>query len=101
MLVVQVNIIVKNEFINEFIKATIKNAGKSVLEKGIARFDFFQHQEDPTKFLLIEAYRNANASAEHKETNHYKIWKSTVEEMMAGPRFSAKYCNIFPNDEAY
>lgn len=101
MLVVQVNIIVKKEFIKEFISATVENASNSTHEKGIAHFDFFQNQEDPTKFILLEAYRNDNAPAEHKETDHYKKWKSTVEEMMAEPRYSIKYFNIFPDDKDY
>ena len=99
MLVVQVNIDVKKEFVNDFITATKENASHSINEKGIARFDFFQNQEDTSKFILIEAYRYDNAPAEHKETDHYKNWKSTVESMMAGPRFSIKYLNILPNDK--
>ena len=101
MLVVQVNINVKKEFIKEFISATVDNASNSTHEKGIARFDFFQNQEDPTKFILFEAYRNANAPSEHKETDHYKKWKSTVKVMMSDPRYSIKYSNIFPNDKDY
>lgn len=101
MLVVQVNIVVKKEFIKAFITATEENAINSVHEKGIARFDFFQNQYDPARFILIEAYRDANAPAEHKESKHYKKWKDTVEEMMAEPRNSVKYANVFPDDKEY
>jgi len=101
MLVVQVNIVVKKEFIKEFISATVENTSNSIHEKNITRFDFFQSQDDPTKFMLIEAYRDANAPAEHKETDHYKKWKGTVEEMMAEPRYSIKYSNILPIDKDY
>jgi autoinducer 2-degrading protein len=101
MLVVKVNLIIKNEFIDKFISATVENTRNSINEKGIARFDFLQNQEEPTRFILIEVYRNANAPAEHKETDHYKKWKRTVEEMMAEPRYSTKYFNIFPADKDY
>jgi (4S)-4-hydroxy-5-phosphonooxypentane-2,3-dione isomerase len=98
MLVVQVNLLIKNEFINDFIDATKENALNSIKEKGIARFDFFQNQDDPAKFILIEAYRNNDAPVLHKETEHYKKWKSAVEAMMAEPRYSIKYKNILPTD---
>ncbi len=101
MLVVQVNILVKKEFVEDFIAATIENARASIKEKGIARFDFLQDQDNPEKFILIEAYRKDDAPAEHKETAHYKKWKSTVESMMSEPRFSEKYRNIMPNDNEF
>jgi len=99
MLVVQVNVHVKEDQIERFIKATEENVRNSILEKGVARFDFFQNQEDPSKFILIEAYRDENAPAQHKETEHYKKWKSSVELMMLEPRFSIKYSNILPIDK--
>ena len=99
MLIVQVNIGVKKDFIEDFIKATKENASYSINEKGIARFDFYQSQDDPAKFILIEAYRHENAPSEHKTTEHYIKWKGTVETMMAEPRFSNKYSNILPNDD--
>lgn len=101
MLVVQVNIVVKKDQIDNFIQATKENVSHSINEKGVARFDFFQSQEDPAKFILMEAYRNENALAEHKETDHYQKWKATVEPMMAEPRLSIKYANILPNDKDY
>ena len=98
MLVVQVNVHVKEDQIEEFIKATEENVKNSIKEPGIARFDFFQNQEDPTRFILIEAYRDENAPVKHKETEHYKKWKAHVEPMMSEQRFSIKYSNILPND---
>jgi quinol monooxygenase YgiN len=101
MLVVQVNVHIKEDQIEEFIKATKENVSHSINEKGIARFDFLQNQDDPARFILFEAYRNENAPAEHKETDHYRKWKATVEPMMVEPRFSIKYSNVLPNDKDY
>jgi quinol monooxygenase YgiN len=101
MLVVQVNIHVKDDQIDEFITATKENVRNSINENGIARFDFFQNQQEPAKFILLEAYKTENAPAEHKETDHYKKWKTTVEPMMAETRFSIKYSNILPIDKKY
>ena len=99
MLVVQVNVHVLEDQIGKFIEATNENVKNSILESGVARFDFFQSQEDPARFILIEAYRDGTAPAKHKETDHYKKWKAAVEPMMAEPRFSIKYSNILPIDE--
>ncbi len=101
MLVVQVNINVKEESVDAFIAATKENVSRSIKEKGIARFDFLQNRDEPTKFILIEAYRYENASAEHKETDHYKKWKSIAEPMMAEPRYRVIFSNILPEDAEY
>ena len=70
-------------------------------EPGIARFDVIQQTDDPTKFILIEIYKTAQAPAAHKETAHYARWRDTVTEMMAEPRQGIKYTNIFPTDETW
>ena len=101
MLVVLVNVLVKPECIESFKEATAANAMDSSKEPGIARFDFHQSQDNPAQFVLIEVYRNADAPARHKETAHYNKWRSTVEPMMAEPRKSTKYTNLFPADSAW
>ena len=101
MLIVQVYVHVKSDSIEAFRAATIDNATHSVQEPGIARFDVLQQQDDPTRFLLTEVYRSVEATAAHKETEHYKRWRDTVADMMASPRTSVKYANICPTDEAW
>jgi len=98
MLVVHVQIHVKPESVEAFKQATIANARESLKEPGIAGFDFVQQQDDPTRFVLVEAYRVAEAPAAHKETRHYQIWRDTVAPMMAEPRTSVKFGNVFPED---
>ena len=53
----------------------------------------------PGRNGLIEVYRGESAPGEHKKTAHYQTWRDTVAEMMAEPRSSVKYDNIFPDDE--
>jgi len=98
MLIVLVHVNVKPEFVEEFKRVTIENARNSVKEAGIARFDVIQQTDDPTKFILVEVYKTAQAPAAHKETSHYERWRDTVAEMMAEPRQGIKYSNIFPED---
>lgn len=101
MLVVHVQVRVKHEAIEAFKAATLANARASVQEPGIARFDVVQQADDPTRFVLVEAYRDAAAPAAHKETAHYATWRDTVAPMMAEPRSSVKYANVFPADSAW
>lgn len=99
MLIVHVHVRVKPESIEAFRRATVENARQSVREAGIARFDVLQDSNEPERFLLVEVYRNAEASAQHKETPHYQTWRDAVADMMAEPRKSVKYSSVFPSDE--
>src|SRR5688572_24396035 len=98
MLVVHVHVQVKPESVEAFRAATVANAEASVKESGIARFDVVQQLEDTTRFVLVEVYRNEQAPAQHKETAHYAKWRDTVAPMMAQPRSSVKFLNVFPAD---
>jgi autoinducer 2-degrading protein len=55
----------------------------------------------PGRNVLIEVYRGPDDPAEHKKTAHYQTWRDTVAEMMAEPRSSVRYDNIFPDDLAW
>lgn len=101
MLVVHVHVHVKSDSVEAFKNATVANARESIKEPGIARFDFAQQQEDPTRFVLVEVYRTAEAPAAHKETRHYQIWRDAVAPMMAEPRSSVKFTNVFPADSGW
>jgi autoinducer 2-degrading protein len=99
MLVVHVHVHLKPEYVEAFKQASLVNARESVREPGIARFDIVQQQDDPTRFVLVEAYRTPEAPAAHKETKHYQTWRDTVAPMMAEPRASTKFNNVFPDDQ--
>ena len=101
MLIVHVDVQVKPEFITAFEQATLENARHSILEPGIARFDFLRRDDDPTRFILIEVYRNADAPARHRETAHYAAWRDAVAPMMAEPRTRVIYANVFPPDASW
>src|SRR5262245_47967178 len=101
MLVVHVTVKVKPESVEAFKQVTLANARESVKESGIARFDVVQQQDDPTRFVLVEAYRTADAPAAHKETQHYQTWRDAVAPMMAEARSSVKFVNVFPDDRGW
>lgn len=98
MLIVHVFVRVKAKEVQAFKQATLDNARASVREKGIARFDIIQQNDDETQFLLVEVYRTSEDPARHKETAHYLKWREVVAPMMAEPRKSIKYSNVFPDE---
>lgn len=98
MLIVHVHVHVKPDAIEAFREASVENARHSIQEPGIARFDVIQQSDDPSRFILVEVYRTADAPAAHKETAHYAKWRDAVADMMAEPRHSVKYANAFPPD---
>ena len=87
---------VKAEFIDAFKQATAINAENSAKEPGVARFDFLQQQAAPSRFVLYEVYRDADAPAKHKQTAHYNAWAETVSHMFQEPRTRALFTNVFP-----
>lgn len=101
MLVVHVHVKVKPDCVEAFKQATIENARHSIQEPGIARFDVAQRSDDPTQFVLVEAYRTVEATAAHKATAHYAVWRDKMESLMAEPRYSVKFTNLFPADEGW
>lgn len=101
MLIVHVFVHVKPEQVEAFRTASLENARNSIKEPGIARFDFIQQQDDPTRFVLVEVYRTSEDPGRHKETAHYQKWRDTVSDMMAELRTSIKYTNVFPDDQGW
>ena len=101
LLIVQVSCRVKPESVAAFRAATLTNARASIQEPGIARFDVLEDRTDPTHFLLVEAYRSDDAPAAHKETDHYKLWRDTVADMMAEPRAATRFVNLHPDDAGF
>ena len=101
MHVIHVHVHVRPDGVETFLAATLVNASNSLREPGIARFDVLHQQDDPTRFVLVEAYRTTDAVAAHKETGHYAAWRDAVAPLMAEPRSSIRFENLFPADDAY
>lgn len=101
MLIVLVDVRVVPGREEEFLAATLDNARNSLREPGVARFDVLRDAADPCRFALVEAYRDADAPARHKETAHYARWRDAVAPMMAEPRQSRKFAAAFPPAEGW
>lgn len=96
MIVTTVTIFVKPEFIDDFTDATVENHRQSVQEPGNLRFDVLQSVDDPSRFLLYEAYESKEAAAAHKQTAHYQKWRDAVAGWMARPRKGVPHQVVAP-----
>jgi len=96
MHVTLVHVQVKSEHIDDFISATRLNHQASIQEAGNRRFDVLQSPENPSQFILYEAYVSAEDAALHKATAHYLAWRDTVADWMAVPRQGVRYEGLFP-----
>lgn len=101
LLIVHVDVAVVPERQDAFLAATQLNAAASRREPGVVRFDVLVDRADPAHVVLVEVYRDADAAAAHKQTEHYATWRDTVAPMMARPRSSVTYLNASPEDDAF
>ena len=92
-----VHVQVLAEHIEDFIQATRLNHEASVQEPGNRRFDVLQLADDPTRFVLYEAYVSSKEAKAHKQTVHYLTWRDTVEEWMASAREGVQYQGLMPS----
>ncbi len=91
-----VEIQVKPDCLAPFVEATLANHRGTRREPGNLRFDVVQDESDPTRFVLYEVFRDLEAIEAHRETEHYRIWKSAVEPWMASPRKGTRYRILAP-----
>lgn len=90
---------VKADKIEAFREASRKNHENSIREPGNIRFDILQSVDDPTRFVLYEAYQTREDAAAHKQTAHYRVWRDTVADWMAEPRKGVVYAGLYPETD--
>ncbi len=100
MIVRVIDVFVKAANIEDFKQASVVNRRGSIAEPGVLRFDVLQDEAKPDHFVLYEVYRDEQATQNHKQTEHYKLWKSSVEAMMAEPRKGTACTPVVPVAES-
>jgi len=80
----------------DFLEACRLNHEASTKEPGNRRFDVLQSSEDPTHFVLYEAYQSEADAKSHKQTAHYLAWRDTVADWMAEPRQGRPFVGHWP-----
>ena len=98
MVIQLVHIRVKPESLEAFKAATLDNTRNSRLEPGIVQFALVQQQDDPTKFVIIEAFKDEAAIEAHRQAPHYLRWRDAVPDMMAETRYAIKADGVDPAD---
>jgi quinol monooxygenase YgiN len=93
-----VHLTVKPDRLDAFKTATLDNTRNSRAEAGIVQFALVQQQDDPTKFVIIEAFKDEAAVEAHRETPHYQRWKESVPDMLAEARHAIKANSVDPSD---
>ena len=96
MIVTCVHVKVKPDHVDDFIAASKPNHLGSIAEDGNFRFDICQSNDDPSTFLLYEAYVSQEAAVAHKQTEHYNTWREMVADWMAEPRNGVRYNVLLP-----
>lgn len=98
MVVQLVHLRIKAEHLDAFKKVTLDNTHNSRLEPGIVQFALIQQQDDPTKFIILEAFKDEAAIEAHRQTPHYRRWKEAVPDMLAEDRYAIKANSVDPSD---
>ena len=101
MLVVHVHVHVTPDDVETFLVETRRNAGASLQEPGVRRFDVLQDEGDPAHVVLTEVYLDQAAADAHKQTPHYARWRDAVAGMMAQPRASTRFTAVFPAEDGW
>ncbi len=83
-----------------FVEATRRNHEASIREPGNLRFDVLRSADDPSCFVLYEAYADSAAAKAHKDTEHYLAWRDAVADLMAEPRRGVAYQGLYPAVDA-
>jgi (4S)-4-hydroxy-5-phosphonooxypentane-2,3-dione isomerase len=96
MHVTLVHVHVRAEHVDDFLVATRANHEASTREPGNRRFDVLRSVEEPTRFILYEAYVDEAAARAHKDTAHYHAWRAQVEPWMEEPRSGIRYDGLLP-----
>ncbi|GJL76840.1 MAG TPA: antibiotic biosynthesis monooxygenase [Nitrosomonas sp.] len=96
MYVTIVTVSVKPGNVDAFKEACRLNHEGSIQEPGNMRFDILQSAEEPTKFVLYEAYKTQQDAAAHKTTEHYLAWREAVADWMAEPRQGVAHHGLYP-----
>jgi len=72
---------VKGDAIEQFRERVSRHAKTSLAdESGCYQFDVYQDLSDETLFLLIETYENEPALEVHRNSPHYKAFRSDVAD---------------------
>jgi quinol monooxygenase YgiN len=81
--VLAVNIRIKPENVDAFMKGVLENAGSARKEPGCRQFEVLVDQKDRTKVMLFEVYDDEKAFEAHQQTPHFKKYMAQAVPLLA------------------
>jgi quinol monooxygenase YgiN len=63
-------------------------------EPGCLWFDWSRSVDDPTEYVLVEAFRDSDAGAAHVQSDHFKLAQKTLPQHL---RSTPKIVNVSPD----
>ena len=75
----KVTFIAKDDHITQLKNLLESMVSASRAEKGCLKYNIYQIESEPTRFIVIEAWEDENALDGHKNSKHYKHYKSNYE----------------------
>jgi len=83
MFVLQVNIRIKPENVDAFMKKALENAREARKEPGCRHFDVLVDPSDRAKIMLYEIYDDEKAFEAHQQTPHFKKYLAEAVPLLA------------------
>ena len=82
-LVLQVNIKIKPENVDSFMKQVLENARAARAEKGCQQFEVLVDPDDKTKLMLFEVYDDQKAFETHQAGDAFKKYLANAVPLLA------------------
>jgi quinol monooxygenase YgiN len=83
MFVLQVNIRIKPENVDVFMKKALDNAREARKEPGCRQFDVLVDPNDQARVMLYEVYDDDKAFEAHQQTPHFKKYVAEAVPLLA------------------
>jgi len=83
MFVLQVNIRIKPENVDPFMKKALENAREARKEPGCRQFDVLVDPKDSARVMLYEVYDDERAFEAHQQTPHFKKYVAEAVPLLA------------------
>jgi autoinducer 2-degrading protein len=82
MELMHIQMTVKADCIEAFMRATKSAAEATRAEPGCLRFDVMQSLQDPTIFVLVEAYTSGATKDIHLQSPHFAAWQEEIADLV-------------------
>ena len=81
--VLQVQIRIKPENVESFMKKVLENGAAARKEPGCRQFDVLVDAKDPARLMLYEVYADEKAFEAHQQTPHFKKYLAEAVPLLA------------------